>query len=103
LSRYLIANIEVKLSEMPRFVETLGKMRAILTAAGWRLEGSYSLRSGLAGTVINIWELKDLEQLDVGFGALAMSPEWPEIQAALAEVVIRETVNFADALPYATP
>ncbi len=85
---------------MARFIETVAMMKEVLTAAGWSLKGAYNLRSGLAGTVINVWELADLEQLDVGFAALARDPRWPQIQAALAELVIRETVAFADALPY---
>lgn len=39
MSRYLIATIDVKLSGMGRFVETMGAMKAILTAAGWSLAG----------------------------------------------------------------
>ncbi len=100
VSRYLIANIEVKLAEMGRFVETVGIMKAILTAAGWRLVGGFNLRTGLAGQVTNVWELADFDQLDVGFGALAADPRWPQIQAALGVAVIRETVNFADAVDY---
>lgn len=53
--------------------------------------------------MINVWRLADLEQLDVGFAALARAPGWPEIQAALAELVIRESVAFADALSYPPP
>jgi hypothetical protein len=100
VSRYLIAHIDVRLSEMGRFVETVGIMKEILTAAGWRMVGGFNQRTGLAGQVINIWELADFDQLDVGFGALAMDLRWPQIQAVLAEAVIRETVDFADALNY---
>ena len=100
MSRYLIANIEVKLSEMGGFIETVGMMKEILTAAGWRLVGGFNLRTGLAGQVMNVWELADFDQLDVGFGALAADPRWPRIQTGLAAAVIRETVNFADALDY---
>ncbi len=100
MSRYLIAHIDVRLADMGRFRETVGVMKQILTAAGWRMVGGFSQRTGLAGQVINIWELADFDQLDVGFGALAMDPRWPKIQATLADVVIRETVNFADAVDY---
>ncbi len=103
MSRYLIANIEVRQAEFGRFAETMGAMREILTKAGWALVNSYTMRTGVAGSVLNIWRLNDLEQIDAGFAALALDPRWPTIQATLAQVVIRETVNFADDLGYPTP
>ncbi len=103
MSRYLIANIEVKQAEFGRFVETMGVMREILTRAGWALVNSHMMRTGVAGTVLNVWRLDSLEQIDAGFGALALDPRWPTIQATLAEVVLRETVNFADDLAYPAP
>jgi NIPSNAP len=103
LSRYLIATLEIKPAAMGRWLETMGVMQEILTGVGWRLVGAYNLRSGLAGTVIDIWEMSDLEQLDVGFAALAQDPRWPQIQAGLSESIIRETVQFADSLSFPAP
>ncbi len=103
MSRYLIATIEVKSSGRALFAQTMGVMQSILTAAGWKLAAAYSLRTGLLGTVIDVWELGDFDQVDVGFAALAQDPRWPDLQAALAETIVRETLAFADSLTYPAP
>ena len=103
MSVRLIATLEVRLPLLGRFIETVSVMRQILAGGGWTLVAGYNLRSGLAGTVINIWEMADFNQVDAGFAALAADPRWPAISASLAECVIRETVQLADPLDYPPP
>ncbi len=100
VSVYLIANIEVKAGAMPRFMAALGEIVPLVEAVGWKLVSAYALRTGLLGTVIDIWEMSDHNQMNVGFAAIAASPRFSDIQASLQETVLRETLSFADALIY---
>ncbi len=103
MSVYLIANIEVKASGFARFSEAMGRMLPILEKAGWKLAGAFAVRVGQLNTVIDVWELNDHNHMNIGMGAVAQDPGFPEIQAALGETIIRETLSFADKLTYPTP
>lgn len=100
MSVYLIAHLEVRAGAMDRFTWAVGEMKPILESVGWRLAGAYLTRVGQLGMVIDIWEMADFNQMNVGWGAVAMSPRFPDIQAALQEAVAKETLSFADAMEF---
>ncbi len=103
VSVYLIATIEVDPSGLERFKGAMAQMVRILESTGWRLANAFSVRIGQLGTVIDIWELPDAAHLDIGLGAVARSPLFPEIQAVLRETIRKETLILADSLVYPTP
>lgn len=97
---YLFANIEVKASEFARFIEVMGDVAASVTAAGWKLTGAFIQRTGQLNTVIDVWELEDFNHMNTGMAAVAQHPEFARISATLSEVVVRESLTFADKLTY---
>jgi hypothetical protein len=100
MSVYLIATIEVKAGAMDRFKAALGEIIPIVGGAGWKLVNAYALRTGQLGTVIDIWEMPDFNHLNLGMAAIAQSPRIADIQAALQDSIIKETISFADKLVY---
>jgi len=100
MSVFMIAQIEVRSGAMAKFTAAVGEIIPIVEAAGWKLVAAYAFRTGKLGTVIDVWEMADHNQLNAGFAAIAASPRAPEIQAALQDAVIQETLSFADALIY---
>lgn len=100
MSVFLIATLEVRPGHFPQFVETMAKIAGIVEANGWKLAGAYTHRTGQLNTVIDIWELPDMNAMQTGMGAVAGSPEFAAISAVLAEAVTKETLTFADRLFY---
>ncbi len=100
MSVYLIATIELKAGAMPRFMSAIAEMIPILEGVGWKLASAYTLRTGQLGTVIDIWEMADFNAMNVGMGAIAKSPRFPEIQVILQETIAKETLVLADKLEY---
>jgi hypothetical protein len=100
MSVFLIATIEVKASGFAAFANALGEIVPIVEGAGWKLASAYVLRTGKLSTVIDVWELSDFNHMNIGMGAIAQSPKFPEIQAVLQETIISETLSFADKLVY---
>jgi hypothetical protein len=98
LSVYLIANLEVKAGGMEAFTAAVAEMVPILEGVGWKLAGAFVTRVGQLNTVLDIWQLDDFNHMNVGWGAVARSPRFPQISAALAETVAKETLSFADRL-----
>ena len=100
MSVYVIATIEVKAGAMPRFMSAIAEMIPILESVGWKLASAYTLRTGQLGTVIDVWEMADFNAVNVGMGAIATSPRFPQIQAILQETIAKETMVLADKLEY---
>ena len=103
LSVFLIATIEVKASLFGPFTEAMGTLQAVVESAGWKLTSAHVLRTGQLNTLINIWELNDLNHMTAGFAAVATDPRAAGIQGVLADAVIRETLTFADAISFPRP
>ena len=100
MSVYLIATIETKPGGMPGLVGAITEMIPMLETAGWKLFSAFNQRTGQLGVVIDIWELPDRNAMDAGMGAVAASPRFPEIAAALQASIAKETLVFADKLEY---
>ena len=100
MSAYLIATIETKPGGMDTLVATIAEMIPILESKGWKLASAYTLRTGLLGTVIDIWELPDFNAMNTGMGAIAQSAGFPRIREALQSCIARETLVLADKLEY---
>ena len=103
MSVYLIATIEVKASLFDPFIEAMGALQAIVESAGWKLASAHVLRTGQLNTLINVWELNDLNHMTAGFAAVGTDPRAAGIQGVLGEAVIKETITFADAITFPKP
>jgi len=100
MSVTLFATLEVKASGVAAFTRIMGQAVPILEEHGWKLVNAFSLRTGPLHTIIDQWELHDFNHLDSGMKALAAHPKFPEIQAVLQEIIIKETLVLANKLVY---
>jgi len=100
MSVFVHVTLEVKAAGMARFVEVMGETVPMLEGWGWKLVGAYLQRTGKLNTVIDLWELKDLNELDAVLKKFVAHPRFPAIKAVLDETVESETIVFANALNY---
>jgi hypothetical protein len=97
---YFQATIELRAERVAKFYRTMETILPIVERAGWKLAGAYTQRTGRLHTVIDLWELEDLNHYDRGLKALGGEKNYAEIAAALAECIERETTVFLDRAPY---
>jgi hypothetical protein len=97
---YFQATIELRAERVAKFYRTMETILPIVEKAGWKLAGAYTQRTGRLHTVIDLWELEDLNHYDRGLKALGGEKNYAEIAAALAECIERETTVFLDRAPY---
>jgi hypothetical protein len=97
MSIYLHATIEVHGAGMGRFQEIMGKeVVPFMESQGWRLLGAFVQRTGRLNTVIDIWELEDMQHFDRALRAFAQEATVAATIAVIQETVISETLVFAD-------
>jgi hypothetical protein len=101
LSVFLHVTLEVKAAGMTAFCGALAEAKTILEAEGWSLAGAYVQRTGRLNTVIDLWELADMNHFDRGLQGFVAHPRFAEIKQVLDETVNRETIVFAAKAPYA--
>jgi hypothetical protein len=97
---YFQATIELRAEGIAKFLQTMEMVLPIAERAGWKLVGAYMQRTGRLHTVIDVWELEDYNHYDRGLKAIAADERFPQIAAALAETVERETTVFMERAPY---
>jgi hypothetical protein len=72
----------------------------MLESWGWKLTGAFQQRTGRLNTVIDIWEVEDMNAFDSVLKRFASDPRFPALKAVLDETVERETIVFADRISY---
>ena len=101
MSTHLHVTLNVRAAGMMKFNAVMEELVAIAERAGWKLKDAFVQRTGRLNTVIDIWELQDMNHYARGIQAIVSHPESARLLATLAETVISETVVFADKAPYA--
>jgi hypothetical protein len=97
----LHVTLAVRAAGLGAFCAVMAEAVTILEAEGWRLAGAYVQRTGRLNTVIDLWELDDMNHFDRGLQAFAAHPRFAAIKAVLDETVECETIVFARPAPYA--
>lgn len=100
MSIYMQSTLELKTGSLTRFSETMTRVLPIMEGAGWKLRAAIVQYCGRLHTVIDVWELDDLNHYERGLGVLMAHEAFPAIEQALSETVQRETVVFGPAAPY---
>jgi len=100
MSVFMHVTLEVKGAGLQRFLTGMAQALPVLEAAGWRLTGAFVQRSGRLNTVIDLWELRDMNHYTDGMAALAGWSAFGAFKAILDECVLSETIVFADKAPY---
>lgn len=96
MSVFLHATIEARPAEMGRLLSVLAQMKRILAEAGWGMVGCFTFRTGRLNTIVDLWELEDMNHYDRGIRAIAAHPSFGEIREVLSAAIISETLAFAD-------
>jgi len=97
---YLHVTLLLKQGKLPVFRDAMKIAQPIAETAGWKLHDAFLFRSGRLNTVVDLWELEDMNHYERGMTALQRSPRFAELQSKLADSVESETICFADRLRY---
>lgn len=101
MTTYFQATIELRADRVELFCQNMQqRLLPIVESVGWKLIGAYMQSTGRLNTVIDIWELEDLNHYEHGLKTLTEHPDFPDIAAAIALAVERETLVFMNAAPY---
>jgi NIPSNAP len=100
MSVYMHVTLEVRGDGLHRFMTEMAKALPVLEGAGWVLTGAFVQRSGRLNTVIDLWELRDMNHYQDALGALAGWSGFGAFKQMLDECVLSETIVFADKAPY---
>jgi len=100
MSVYLHVTLEVRAAGLGRFMEVMGEAVPLLEGWGWKLSGAFVQRSGKLNTVIDLWEIDDMNHFDEGLKKFVAHPRFAAIKAVLDDTVQSETIVFADKAPY---
>lgn len=100
MSIFLQATLEIDGAGYERFFRTMAEWVPIIEAGGWKLNAAFMHRTGRLNTVIDIWELEDMNHMDRGFMALMAHPRFPEFKKVLDETVRSETLVFLQKFSY---
>ena len=97
MSVYMQATISVTPGKLPQMLELLKKeLFPIMEAQGWRMAGCFTGISGPRNTIVDLWELDDLEHFRRGIGGFLQHPEFPSIRDRLSEWVQEEVLHFLE-------
>lgn len=100
MAAYFQTTVELRAEHVESFCQVMRRIVPIVEAAGWKLLDAFMQSTGRLNTAIDIWELPDMNQYELGLQILTTHPEYAEIGAVLARAVERETIVFMNRAPY---
>ena len=101
VTTYFQATIELRGEHVELFCQNMKeRVLPIVERVGWKLIAGFMQSTGRFNTVVDIWQLDDLNHYERGLQALTSHPDYPVIAAAIALAVERETVVFMNRAPY---
>jgi len=103
MSVYMQSTLELKGGALPQFSEAMMRLLPIVEAVGWKLHHALVQTCGRLHTVVDLWEMDDLNHYERGLTALMGHAAFPAIEKVLIETVQKETVVFGHAAPYCRP
>ena len=101
MSIFLQATLEIDGAGYQRFVTTMAEWVPIIESSGWKLSAAYMHRTGRLNTVIDVWEVEDMDHIDRGFAQLMAHPRFGEFKTVLDETVKNETLVLLQKFSYA--
>ncbi|MCG2840541.1 NIPSNAP family protein [Sandaracinobacter sp. RS1-74] len=94
---YLEARIRAVPGKLRPLVELLsGELIPLMQGQGWKLQGLFVGKTGPINTIINLWELEDMEHFRRAYGGFVGHPDFPSIRARLDSHVQEEVLTFLD-------
>jgi hypothetical protein len=102
MSIFLQATLEIDGAGFQRFVQIMAEWVPIIESSGWKLNAAYMHRTGRLNTVIDVWEVEDMEHIDRGFQQLMAHPRFGDFKKVLDETVKSETLVVLQKFAYAS-
>ena len=100
MSVYMQATIRVtpgNLIPMLKMLKT--ELFPIMEAQGWRMAGCFTGISGPRNTIVDLWELEDLEHFRRGIRGFMAHPDFASIRDRLNVWVQEEVLSFLEPAP----
>jgi len=92
---YVQASIKLHPGKLQDFISLISKLSPVTTRHGWKLLGSYASVVGRLNTVVDMWELTDIKNIE----ALFADPEMAKMGPLIAEIIEDEVLTVLTKLP----
>lgn len=92
---YVQASIKLRPGKLQDFISLINKLTPITSRHGFKLLGSYASVVGRLNTVVDMWELTDIKNIE----ALFADPEMQKMGPLIAEIIEDETLTVLTKLP----
>lgn len=89
---WMQSTLELRPGDAARFLAAMRDVVAVVEGEGWLLVTAFEQITGRLHTAIDVWRLPDLDAYTRGLAALRGHARFPDIAAALADSIERETV-----------
>jgi len=100
MSLWMQSTLELRAGDRAHFHAAMADVVAAVEREGWLLVTAFEQITGRLHTAIDIWRLPDLDSYARGLAALRSHPRFPDISAALAAAIERETVVIGARAPW---
>lgn len=97
---FLHVTLKIRPGCMKDFCTLMQKLKAVAETGGWKLIGSWTNMIGRFNVVVDIWELKDSNQVQSVFAAFYAHPDWPAWERQLADYVEDEVTQIMTPLAF---
>jgi NIPSNAP len=92
---YMQASIKLYPGKLPDFINLLNKLTPLVAKHGMKLVGSYASVVGRLNTVVDLWELSDMNALE----ALGADPELRKYREEISSIIEDEVLTMMTKLP----
>ena len=102
-STYLFAHITLKPGMAAKFTEVLGEVALLFEKhGGWKLQGCYLQADGAETTVIDVWEIPNVDTVQATLAAAPEDPAFQRLLPQIQECVESETLQVMTRQPVMT-
>jgi NIPSNAP protein len=85
---YIQSSIKLHPGKLQDFITVMNKLVLILKEHGWTLMGSYASTTGRLNTVLDLWEIPDVQSYLDGAGDPELLNLVPQVNAVVEDEVI---------------
>ncbi len=97
MSAYLHAEIHAVPGKLQPLLAMLkDELFPVMEAQGWKLIGCFTGLSGPRNTILDLWELRDMEHFREAYQGLVSHPNFQSLRERLDAYVESETLTFYD-------
>jgi len=94
---YLHASLRIAPGKLQAMLDLLrDDLIPIMEAQGWRILGCFTNISGARNTILDLWELNNLDHFKQGYKGFMEHARFAAIKGRIDEFVVEETLTFLD-------